>query len=78
MTLAERLHEASRPTAKQCRLGILLGQLSDDDRATLTAALEDRVGYTSALLVRVLRDEGHAVSATTVKLHRVGGCSCGA
>lgn len=78
MTLAARLEEATKPATRRCRLGALIDSgLTEADRETLLGALADRVGYPAAAIARALRDEGHTVGLTTVKLHRAQECTCG-
>lgn len=81
MTLADRLDQAPRRSrGTSCRLGWVLEQLSDAERAALNAALITEIGnpdrIASTDIGEALRAEGYDVHNKTVETHRKGACNC--
>ena len=64
------------PNGPRCTVGAILDKLDDDDRAALTAALDDDEVQGSGL-ARLLSSRGHKVNGNTIQRHRRGDCSCG-
>jgi hypothetical protein len=75
MTIAQRL---TKPPMKRVRCGVgrILDTLSTEDRAALTAALDDPK-FTTTGITAAIRAEGHRTSYTVVRVHRTGACCCG-
>lgn len=59
----------------KCTILRISRQLSEDDRGTLQAMLDDE-SITSVRITQALRMIGHPVSPTTVSRHRRGVCRC--
>ena len=74
MTLAERLTATNvGEPGPRCTVCVLLAELTDADRATLSDALAGDV-YTSRQIADALTAEGHPVRNNTVARHRRGVC----
>lgn len=65
----------SRGPGLRCGVERLMEKLESGDRKVLQAALDDR-DVEHAAIVRVLKAEGHKLSALTVGRHRNGECRC--
>jgi len=77
MSLRERGAQVLTAPKKPCIVGIIRLRLDDDDRDFLDEALADADTWTAPRLSALLRDEGHALSSTSVRNHRRGECRCG-
>lgn len=89
MGLVERLSTEPEVPIKKCGLGRLLESLTEVEQL----AVEDAIGkirsgdpndrsagrhrYTSRWLTKVLNEEGHKISSTTVTTHVAKDCRCG-
>lgn len=58
-----------------CSVAVLLEQLSDDDKAALLAAFNDKRWRSSAISSQ-LESEGIDLHASTIARHRRGACKC--
>ena len=58
-----------------CLLGRIRQQLEPGDQDDLDDLLDDPA-YSSRVIARALRSEGHQVSHSCVYSHRVGDCRC--
>lgn len=83
MSLSERLQSASKESnAKLCKIGALLNSnsLSDKDKKSLVETLDVPEGtpgrITNVAISKILREEGHDVSLSTVDRHRRKDCGC--
>lgn len=68
MSLLDRLAEGPRPLGPRTRIEAILGALDPAEREALQKALDSDVS--AAWLSRVLREEGHKVSASTIRNYR--------
>jgi hypothetical protein len=81
VTLSDAL--AAAPTTRQlnnpCTVALLLAQItaeaSAEEASRVDALLRD-ANRVASNLATVLRENGHAVTATTIRRHRKGECSC--
>lgn len=75
MTLAATLaaHKGDTKKGPRCSLHQLLDELPSEDRKALEAALADEA-FSSASIMRALRDEGHDFGYTTISRCRKGEC----
>ena len=76
MKLADALAQEATLPGPKCGIHTALQALSEEDRGTLMAALENR-DVTGAAISRALATIGHKMTAFTVNRHRKGDCSCG-
>lgn len=83
MSLSDRLAKATEASkVSVCKIGVLLTTdiLTTKDRDQLAAILEvpmnDPKRVTNSMLGKVLREEGHDISNSSVDRHRRGDCSC--
>lgn len=75
MGLLDEVLAAQTAAPKQCKTGKLLNKLPKTDAADLQAALANPNVQTE-VLVRVLVQRGHQVSASQLGTHRRGECCC--
>ena len=59
-----------------CGYQTLLDTLDKPDQVDLQAAMTDP-GIQGSAIERALRQRGHSITATTLRRHRRGDCSCG-
>jgi hypothetical protein len=74
VALADRDPRA-RPNGRPCSVGTLLGELSDDDRATLEDWLAD-TRYSESGIWAELKAEGHLIGRQSIGRHRREQCRC--
>lgn len=67
------LHEFTYKT-KKCPLGLLIDDLSEEDKQALTSALESKASNRG--ITEALRSEGFKIDRQTITLHRKGFCRC--
>lgn len=77
MSLRERGAQVHTAPKEPCIVGAVRLRLDDDDRAFLEEALADVDTWTAPKLMVLLRDEGHTLSASAIRVHRRGECRCG-
>jgi hypothetical protein len=83
MSLSDKLSKATElAKTSLCKIGVLLttDALSPKDREQLAVILEvpmhDPKRVPNSILAKVLREEGHDISNSSVDRHRRGDCSC--
>ena len=75
MPLTEASFRAASGRRYGCRVGAILTELDDEDRATLQRVLADQ-SISIRAVARVLTDSGYVVSETSVNRHREHGARC--
>lgn len=75
MGLLDEVLAAQTAPPKRCKTGKLLDKLAKDDAADLQTALANP-NIQTEVLVRVLTQRGHQVSASQLGSHRRGECCC--
>ena len=75
--LATMRAEALRRKGPPCSMGVILDALTDDERAQMLEAFDDKA-ITGAVIADVLSRHGHKITGPTVIRHRQGRCACGA
>lgn len=75
MGLLDEVLAAQAAPPKRCKTGKLVDKLPKDDAADLQTALANPNVQTE-VLVRVLTQRGHQVSASQLGSHRRGECCC--
>lgn len=81
MRLSDALDAAptTRPLNNPCTVATIITKIATDDgpeEAMRVAALLRDPNRVATVLAKVLRDHGHIVTATTIRRHRKGECSC--
>jgi hypothetical protein len=74
-TLIERFKAASGGGHPRCSVSVVLGSLDNKAAAQLTTAIQDAT-ISGAAISTVMRDEGHELSAFSVRRHRRRECAC--
>ena len=74
MSLADAFAEGSQRNGPKCSISTLRKNLSEIDRAEFDAACED--GTPFAVIARVMRARGFAVTGNTVQRHARHDCAC--
>ena len=86
MSLLDDLTKFQDPETANCRVREIANRLSEEEQKALFAAIDDirqddapggrgRV-FSSTKLAKVLTSHGHVVSASSIKRHVKGECSC--
>jgi len=83
MSLSDRLSKAAEMARiSLCKVGVLLSTdaLNAKDKEHLASILEVPMGdprrIPNSILAKVLREEGHDISNSSMDRHRRGDCSC--
>lgn len=58
-----------------CKIGLILGDMTPEDREDLEVALADIV-FPGTGIARALQSEGYEVSTQMIQRHRRGDCGC--
>lgn len=74
-TLLERFAAASGGGQPRCSVSVVLGSLDNKAAAQLLQAIMD-ASISGAAISTVMRDEGHDLSAFSVRRHRRRECAC--
>lgn len=81
MSLSENLRtESSKSITKLCKIGLLLIELSEEDRQSLNQAFETprhlSHGLTNVQIHKILVSEGYPLGLSAVDRHRNQTCGC--
>jgi hypothetical protein len=74
-TLIERFKAASGGGQPRCSVSVVLGSLDNKASGELLTAITD-LSISGAAISTVMRDEGHDLSAFSVRRHRRRECAC--
>ena len=79
MALKDSLQAGPRPIDRGIRCGItlILGELDDEDRGLLQAAIDDP-RWTAVGLSELLKSEGYHIGPQSINRHRRNVCTCAA
>lgn len=80
MSLLERLQEGPRPKGRACKMQVVLGSLTNIERAEVEKVMESIVNlegkYSANWLSIQLRSAGHSVNHATILRHANKECCC--